>query len=98
MIGSNNHHEAGQNILMSSLAGLANVLSVVAAFLLTPKVHGWTVDWVVEYVTEEYGHSWSALTSFAWFVIVGLTIFFGSRATIGTALIFGGMAIITRLL
>ncbi len=98
MMGSEKHRAAGQNIFMSSLMGLANVLAVVAAFFLTPKAHAWTVDWVTGYVAAEYGEGWRSLSSFAWFIVVGLTIFFGSRATIGTALVFGGLAIVTRMM
>lgn len=98
MLPNNNHRAAGQNILMSSLQGLANVLAFMAAFLLTPKVHGWTVEWVVAYVAEAYGQAWSDLANVVWFVTTGLLIFFGSRATIGTALVLGGIAIITRLM
>ena len=81
MLSNNKHREAGQNIFMSSVRGLANVLAFMAAFLLTPKVYGWTVEWVVAFVTEAYGPAWSALASMVWFVTTGLLIFFGSRAT-----------------
>lgn len=98
MLGNEKHREAGKNIFIDSLMGLANMLALIAAFLLTPKVHGWSVGWVTRYVEEQYGAGLSDLTGFAWFVVVGFTIFFGSRATIGTALVMGGLAILTRFL
>lgn len=98
MFGSNKHKEAGSDVLMTSLRGLANMLAVVAAFILTPRAHAWSVDWVVEYVEQEYGDGFSDVAGFAWFVIVGMTIFFGSRATIGTALMMGALAIVTRMM
>jgi hypothetical protein len=98
MLGMDKHREAGRNVFMSSIQGLANVLAFAAALLLTPKLHGWSVEWVVDYVTAMYGRGLDDLTSLVWFATLGLTVFFTSRATIGTALVLGGLAVITRLM
>ena len=99
MIGTQDRHrEAGRSVFMGSMHGLANVLALVAAFFGTPMVHGRTSAWVQDFVARHYGHGLADLTAFAWFVICALLIFFIARASIGTALVFGGLAIATRFL
>ena len=98
MLGLDKHKQAAQNIFMSSVQGLANVLAFAIALLLTPKVYGWSVDWVVVYVADAYGEAWSGFTRFVWGITTFLTIYFGSRATVGTLLVFGGLAIVTKFM
>ena len=98
MFGNEKHAQAGRSIFMSSITGLANLSAVVAAFLGTPFMYGGTVGWVQELSRESYGHGLEGLVSFAWFGICAGLIFFISRASVGTALVFGGLAIATRFL
>ena len=98
MFNSNKHRQAGQNVFMGSVKGLANVIAFIAAFLLTPQLYYWSVDWVSNYVASVYGPAFFNPSRFVWFCTTALLVFFISRATIGTALVFGGLAIVTRLM
>ena len=78
--------------------GLANVLALIAAFLGTPVAYGNTIFWVQTYTAQHYGNGFADLIAVGWFGICAATIFFISRASVGTALTFGGLAIATRFL
>lgn len=95
---TSNHAKAGQNLFMSSVTGLANVLALVAAFLGGPTLYYATAPYVLELTYQTYGGEIIGLTKLVWFGLSYLLIFFVSRATIGTALIFGGLAIVTRFM
>ncbi len=90
--------EAGNNLFMSSIIGLANILAALAAFLGTPPVYSKTVSWVQRYTANHYGYELVDLISFGWWIICALLIFFIARASVGTALVMGGLAIAARLL
>ena len=81
---------------MSSIVGLANILAALAAFLGTPPVYGKTLGWVQRYTANHYGYEFVDLISFGWWVICALLIFFIARASVGTALGMGGLAIAAR--
>lgn len=98
MFGNDKHAQAGRSLFMSSVTGLANLLAVVAAFLGTPVVYGKSVGWVQELSRGSYGGGLEGLVAFAWFGICAALIFFIARASIGTAMVFGGLAIATRFL
>lgn len=98
MIDNHKHAQAGRSLFMSSITGLANVLAVVVTFLATPPLYGETVDWVQRYTARHYGIGYEDVIAFGWFGICILLVFFLSRASIGTALVFGGMALATRFL
>ena len=98
MFGNEQSREAGKSIFMGAATGLANVISFLIAFLLTPKVYAYSVDWVVGYVSNAYGEIIGDLTYLIWGVSTFLVIFFLSRATVGTAIIFGALAIVTRFM
>lgn len=92
------HKEAGKNIFMSSMVGLANVLAVIITFICAPLLYNKTEPWMQNYVYVQYGAGLSDLVSFIWFIITILLIFFVSRASVATALIMGAMAFAMRLL
>lgn len=93
-----NHAVAGKNIFMSSTTGLANTVAVVATFFGAPQLWGRSVEYVEELTHQTYGAGWADIVSFAWFLICVALVFYISRMTIGTALIFGGLAIVTRFM
>lgn len=95
---NSNHAQAGQNIMMSSAVGLANVCGVAAAFIGGPQVHAYTVPYVQELTFETYGADMVGIATLAWYIISFLLVFYISRATIGTALVFGAVAIVTRFM
>ncbi|MDG1286340.1 MAG: hypothetical protein P8P30_02110 [Rickettsiales bacterium] len=98
MIGMDKHKQAGQSIFMSSIQGLANVLAIVATFMGTGPLYTATQGWVFEFAISHYGHASADFITLVWGVICGAFIFFIARASIGTALMFGAIAVMTRLL
>lgn len=95
---SPNHAQAGQNLFMSSVTGLANVLAFIAAFLGGPTLYYVTAPYVLELTYQTYGGEIIGLAKMVWYGLSYLLIFFVARATIGTALIFGGLAIVIRFM
>lgn len=98
MLKNTNHAQAGQSIFMGSVVLLANTVAVVVTFFGTPWLWRRTVGHVREFTYQMNGAAWVDFASIAWFVICGLLVFSISRASIGTALIFGGLAIVTRFM
>ncbi|MEM6277799.1 MAG: hypothetical protein AAF714_12760 [Pseudomonadota bacterium] len=98
MFGNDKHAQAGRGLFMSSITGLANLLAVVVAFLGTPPAYGRSIDYVQTLTAASYGNGFQDLVAFAWFWICAGLIFFLARASIGTALVFGGLAIATRFM
>jgi hypothetical protein len=77
---------------------MANILAVIAAFFGTPPLYGKTVGVVQRYTGHYYGYEFIDLISFFYLVICAALIFFIARASVGTALVMGGLAIAARLL
>ena len=95
---NSNHAQAGQHLFMSSVVGLANVLALVAAFLGGPTLFQYTAPTILDLTYQTYGGEIIGLAKLAWYGLCYLLIFFVARATIGTALIFGGLALVTRFM
>ncbi|MGH1398392.1 MAG: hypothetical protein ACRBCT_04180 [Alphaproteobacteria bacterium] len=98
MAGMSNRAQAGQNIFMSSVTLLANTAAVACTFFLTPWLYARSIGFVQNLTYDTYGAGWAEFMGFAWFGICGCFVFAISRASIGTALIFGGLAIVTRFM
>ncbi|MEZ5691653.1 MAG: hypothetical protein R3D71_08320 [Rickettsiales bacterium] len=97
MLEQKKHKQAGHNIFMSSMQGLADTLAAIATFIGTGPMHNALNDFVKGYAASNYGgESAAELASLALWPACFLVIFFGARATIGTALIFGAIALLTR--
>lgn len=92
------HAQAGQNLFMSSVTGLANVLAVMASFFGAPTLYGYSAPFVQQMTYQSYGPDIATLAMLVWWIISYLLVFYIARATVGTALIFGGLAIVTRLM
>ena len=97
MMGMDKHKHAGQSVFMSSMQGLANVLAIIATFLGTGPMYTATHGWVFEFAVSHYGQASADFVTLIWGVICGAFIFFIARASIGTALMFGAIALMTRL-
>lgn len=95
---SKKQSEAGKSIFMSSVQGLANTGAVAASFFLTPLFYSETVEWIKVFAIRHYGAGWDDLVGFAWFILVAFLTFFIARASLGTLLIAGGLALATRFL
>jgi len=91
------HQEAGKNIFMSSMTGLANVLAVGATFFGTGPLYSRTVDWAYRFAVNHYGYGIADFTTLIWGVLCAALIFFIARASISTALVTGGLALAMRL-
>ena len=98
MLKNTNHARAGQNVFMSSVVLFANTVALAATFFGTPWIWRRTVGYVREMTLQMNGAAWVDFASLAWFVICGLLVFSISRASISTALIFGGMTLVTRFM
>ncbi|MGJ8530097.1 hypothetical protein [Maritalea sp.] len=98
MLKNTNHAQAGQNVFMSSVVGLANTVAVIATFFGAPELWRRTVGYVRETTYQLNGPAWVDFATIAWFAICVALVFYISRASIGTALIFGGLAIVTRFM
>ena len=83
---------------MSSLMGLANILAVIAAFIGSPWLYGKSITWVQTYIAHNYGYGFDDIVALVWAIICAGLIFFTARASISTALVMGGMAIVARLI
>lgn len=98
MVEHQNHATAGKNIFMSSVKGLANTVAVVVTFFGAPVLFDRSIGFVQNTTRQVYGTGWTDFVTLAWFLICLSLVFFISRASISTALIFGGLAIITRFM
>lgn len=98
MAGNHNHAAAGRNIFMSSVTGLANTVAVIVTFFGAPQLYQRSVGFVQNMTYQTYGAGLVDFVGFVWFLICVALVFYLSRASIGTALIFGGMAIVSRLM
>lgn len=92
-----NDHGKRQQVFMSSVEWIANLIALLAAFLLTPEIWARSVDWVVSYTAARYGPGFEPAVTIGWFVMVAMLTFFTSRATLTTAIVAGGLALATRL-
>lgn len=98
MAGNSNHAAAGRNLFMSSVTGLANTVAVVVTFFGAPMLYERSVGFVQNTTYQVYGAGWADFVGVAWFLICVSLVFFISRASVGTALIFGGLALVTRFM
>lgn len=98
MVGNQNNAGAGKNIFMSSVSLLANAVAIASTFFLTPMLYERSLAYVVNTTYQLYGTGWVDFIALAWFVICALLVFAISRASIGTALIFSGLAFAGRIL
>lgn len=96
MFNDHDHRNKRRKVFMDSVEGLATLLAILAAFLLTPEVYVRTVGWIVTYTSARYGEGFEDLISFGWFVMTALILFFGARATLATAIVAAGLAAATR--
>lgn len=95
---NSNHAKAGQNLFMSSVTSLATVLAFIAAFLGGPTLYHHTGPIILELTYQTYGGEIIGLAKLVWHGTCYLVIYFVARATIGTAVIFGGATLIARFL
>lgn len=96
----NNHGQPSQqtSFFMRSMEGFANVVALIITFLLTPPLWSSTVGWISAYAENQYGAGTGGLASLIWGVLMAMLIYYSSKATIGTALVMGGLGIVMRLL
>lgn len=98
-MGSNkNLGSRGESMFTSSMNGLANIIAILASFLGTPWLFDTTIGWLHEYTARAYGYGFETSVSIAWFTSCTMLIFFTARATVSTALVMGGAALVTRFM
>jgi hypothetical protein len=86
------------SFFMRSMEGLAKVVALIVTFLLTPPLWSSTVGWVSSYSETHYGVGTGGLASLIWGVLMAMLVYHTSKATIGTALVMGGLGIAMRML
>jgi hypothetical protein len=96
--GINQRQQENVSFFMRSLEGLAKAIGLIVAFLVTPPFYGVTVGWVQNYMAYHYGRGIEGLAGLVWFFLIAFFTYHFSKATIGTALLFGGLGIAMRLL
>lgn len=93
------HHQyrqAGNSIFMNSVMGMANVLAFAAAFFGAPLAYAKSIDFVQSYTQMHYGYGFEDIIAFVWFAACAAMIFFIARTSVSTALVFGGVTLMTR--
>lgn len=80
----------------NSFYWIANILSFAAAFVLGPVLWKYTVNHVSSLTYQTYGSNVLGMAELVWFGLCYLLVFFGARATIGTSIVMGGLAIAIR--
>lgn len=96
--GINQRQQENVSFFMRSLEGLAKAIGLIVAFIATPPFHAATTGWVQNFMAYHYGRGIEGLTGLIWFALVATFTYHFSKATIGTALLFGGLGIAMRLL
>lgn len=90
------HKQAAQNLFLSSVTGLANVVAVVTAFFCTGPFYHRTIGFIDRYVENNYGYGWEDITHICWWIVTALIVFFLARMSVGLAIMMGGIYLITR--
>lgn len=78
--------QRSQNMFTDSVEGLANILALICAILLTPSIDDVTGQWATQAFVKVYGTELSDLFRLVWFLVVGAGVFYLSRAGIALAL------------
>lgn len=87
----------GSGFFMASVALLANLIAIMAAFLGTPYLHAETLPFILRISTMHYGHGYEVAIFYAWFVIAGGFVFALTRAVVGNTLVLTRAALLSRL-
>lgn len=99
MFNPQNHRQKRQDVFMSSIEAIANILAFITAFLVTPEVHYRSVGWITRVAEARYGAGeFLDLVSLVWLVTVALLTFFMARATLATAIVAAGLAAATKFI
>lgn len=78
----------GQKTVESSLYGLANMLALIASFLVCPQIYDLSADAVYAYLLRNYGDAdISLIGTYVFTGLVTACVYFFSRALIVLALI-----------
>jgi hypothetical protein len=83
---------------MSSIAGLANILAMIAAFFGGPLFWQHTITFVRDLTYQTYGADLLGIVSLAWYGLSYMLVFFVARMSVGTALVMGGAAFVARFM
>lgn len=75
-----------QNMFTDSVEGLANILALICAILLTPSIDEVTGQWATQAFVKVYGAELSDMFRLVWFLVVGAGVFYISRAGVALAL------------
>lgn len=94
--------EHSNNYFSNALMSLAGALAIMAAFLATPPIYGYTVNFVCHHMAThlgpEYGPSLEPVVKVCWGVIVAVCAYNVAKATLGAALVIGGLGLLMRLM
>lgn len=75
-----------QSAFASSIDGLASVLALACAFLITPEIDSRTINWALRTFTDTYGTDFLWFFRWGWFALIGAGVFYAARAVLALAL------------
>ena len=87
-----------QNFFLQSIRELANILAFAVTYLTAVPLFNLTHPFAYAVISRQLGGEYHTFSSLVWFVIVALTTFHVSRATLGTLLFMGGLGFALRFL
>ncbi len=75
MLGSNTAGSKEKNPWGGPVGCFAVTIAIAVDFLLTPPIHGATVDWALDYMRENYG-AWTVWIGwYMWWLLVAVLMF-----------------------
>ena len=98
MLQNNSQREAGRSIFMSSIQGVATTVALAATVVGAPVIYNFSIDWEQSFTARQYGYGLEDIAAVVWGGTCASIVFFVARASVGTALVMGGLAVATRFL
>lgn len=86
------------SFFMRSMEGLANVIAFGLTFFVAPPLFNVTLPAAQAFTRWQWGFGFEGLTSLFWAVFCAALVFYGSRATVGAALMSAAIGFALRAL
>lgn len=91
------HRRAGSNVVLDSAGWLATFAAGGGTLFIAPLVYDWTIPMIRAFSRATYGPDWVDPIGFVWAVISTLIVFSALRMSLGLAIMFGAIAIVSRV-
>jgi hypothetical protein len=96
VFGNDKQKQAARNTYQQSLELVANAAAGMFAVIATPWCYERSVGWIKGYISAAYSPDFADLGAFVWGALLAILLFGLSRMTIATAIIMGGLALVSR--